>query len=80
VREYSAGTPPSPQAAAIMVGIAAIAAAAMALWWRDELYLAFQWVIRYPRHGVAYALVQIVVPAVLAAVGIAMVLCGVNGW
>jgi len=46
----------------------------VALWYRRDLYFAFQWLLRYRERGIVYIVLQIGAPAALALVGIVLVL------
>jgi hypothetical protein len=44
----------------------------LALWYRQQSYLACQWIRPYPDHGLIYIAIQIVAPALVVAVGAAL--------
>ncbi len=74
IRAYSVGTNPSPTEASVLVGLGMVAIAAVAPWYRRDLYFAFQWLLRYRERGIVYKVLQIGAPVVLALVGIVLVL------
>jgi hypothetical protein len=50
-----------------------VAIAGLALWYRRDLYFAFQWMLRYRERGIVYIVLQIGAPAALALVGIGLI-------
>ena len=70
----------TPQNAPVIVGVGLVALGGLALWYRRELYLTYQWVVRYPNHGVRYVLAQFLVPVLLVVGGVALVIYPVTGW
>lgn len=60
------------QNAPVFVGLGLIGIGAISLWYRQDLYLKWQWIIRYPPHGLVYWFIQFVCPTVLIAGGIAL--------
>jgi hypothetical protein len=74
MRAYSAGTNPGPTETAVLIGMAMIALAGVALWYRSDIYLACQWLIRYPQRGIGYVAIQIAAPIALAGAGTALIL------
>lgn len=65
------------QNAPIFIGIATAVLAALALWYREPLYLANQWFFQYSRHGAAFVLVQLVLPLVVLGLAVILVVYGV---
>jgi len=45
----------------------------VALWYRRDLYFAFQWLLRYRERGIVYIVLQIGAPAALALVGVGLI-------
>ncbi len=80
IRAYSVGTNPSPQEASVLVGLGMVAIASLALWYRDDLYWAYQWIIRYPQNGAMYMVAQVAVPVTIIVVGIALIAYPWTGW
>lgn len=73
----AAGIPTgTAQNAPIFVGIALSVFAVFALWYRDQLYLANRWFFQYSRHGVAFVLVQLVLPLVVLGLAVVLVVYG----
>ena len=70
----------TPQNAPVFLGLGLAAIGCVALWYRRDLYLTYQWVVRYPNHGVRYVLAQFLVPVLLVVVGVALVIYPVTGW
>ena len=79
IRAYSAGSNLSTHDASIVVGLGIVAIGALALWYRNDLYLACQWVVRYRERGAAYFALQIMVPVAVIVLGIAVILYPVTG-
>jgi len=50
-----------------------LAIAGLALWYRRDLYFAFQWLLRYKEDGILYIVLQIGAPTALAVVGIGLI-------
>jgi hypothetical protein len=50
-----------------------VALGLLALWKRDQCYLAFQWIRPYPSHGLTYVFIQFVVPALGVVGGVTLV-------
>jgi hypothetical protein len=50
-----------------------VAIAGVALWYRRDLYLASQWLLRYRERGIVYIGLQIAAPAALGLVGIGLI-------
>lgn len=80
IRGYSAGTNPSPQEAIVLIGLGLVAIASIALWFRSDIYRAFQWLIRYPQHGPFYIVAQIAVPIAVIIVGLALIVYPSTGF
>ena len=70
----SAGSNLSPQAQVFVVGLGLAVIGAVALWRRDDLYLATQLLMSYRRGGLKYGVLQIVLPGVVVIVGLALMI------
>lgn len=68
------------QTAPLLIGFGLGAFGAVLLWYRADLYWAYQWIIQYPRGGFRYVLVQYVTPLICIAAGIALILYPATGW
>ena len=79
IRAYSSGSKLSPHDASIVVGLGIVAIGALALWYRDDLYLVCQWVVRYRERSATYLAVQIIVPVAVIVLGIALILYPITG-
>jgi hypothetical protein len=69
----------TPESAPIFVGIGFVAMGGLLLWYRHDLYLVSQWLVRYPDQGFVYVALQFVPPLLLIAAGIALILYPVTG-
>ncbi len=69
----------TPESAPIFVGIGFVAMGGLLLWYRRDLYLVYQWFVRYPDQGFVYVMLQFVPPLLLIAAGIALILYRVTG-
>ena len=63
----------SPQDAPVYVGIGLVALGLLALWYRDQSYLAYQLIWPYPDHGFVYVVIHLLVPALVVIGGVALV-------
>jgi hypothetical protein len=63
----------SPQDAPVYVGVGLVAMGLLALWYRDQSYIACQLIRSYPDHGPIYVVIQLVVPALAVVGGVALV-------
>lgn len=63
----------SPQDAPVYVGLGLVALGLLALWYRQECYLTYQWIRPYPDHGPVYIFVQFIAPVVVVVGGIGLI-------
>lgn len=63
-----------------MVGLGMVVIAGMLLWYRRELYWAYQWIVRYPQNGIVHVVVQIATPMAAIIAGVALILWPVVRW
>jgi hypothetical protein len=64
--------------APLFVGVALIVLSGLALFYRRQCYLAFQWIKPYPDRGLLYVLLQFVGPTVAALIGIGFIAAGLS--
>jgi hypothetical protein len=57
----------------IALGLLLVGFGVTALWKRSDLYWVYQWIVRYPDHGAAYVLIQVLAPALAIAGGVALI-------
>jgi len=63
----------SPEDAPVYVGLGIVALGLLALVFRQQCYLAYQWIRPYPGHGPIYVLIHFVGPAVAIVGGISLI-------
>ena len=68
------------QNAPVFVGLGLVALGFLWLWHRQQTYLAFQWLVRYPNHGIVYVMTLFVAPSVLIVAGIGLIIYPLTGW